>query len=77
MSTRPARIGAVADHGRGLAVGAPAHLTLVDPAARRVVDPRESASLSRNTPFAGRELPGTVVATFLRGRPTLLDGKLQ
>jgi dihydroorotase len=77
MSTRPARIGAVADHGRGLAVGEPAHLTLVDPGARRVVDPRESPSLSRNTPFAGRELPGAVVATFLRGRPTLLDGKLQ
>jgi dihydroorotase len=77
MSTRPSRIGAVADHGRGIAVGEPAHLTLVDPVARRVVDPRESPSLSRNTPFAGRELPGAVVATFLRGRPTLLDGKLQ
>ena len=30
---------------------------------------RESASLSRNTPYAGMELPGRVVATFLRGRP--------
>ena len=36
----------------------------------------EVASLSRNTPYAGRELPGRVVATFLRGRPTVLDGKL-
>ena len=25
----------------------------------------------------GRELPGRVVATFLRGRPTVLEGKLQ
>ena len=32
---------------------------------------------ARNTPFAGMELPGRVVATFLRGRPTVLDGKLR
>jgi len=41
-----------------------------------VVDPATHASRSRNTPFAGRTLPGRVVATFLRGRPTVLDGKL-
>jgi len=34
------------------------------------------ASKSRNSPFAGLELPGRVVATFLRGVPTVLDGKL-
>ena len=50
---------------------------LYDPSARRVVDPSESASLSRNTPYRGMELPGRVVATFLRGRATVLDGKLQ
>ena len=50
---------------------------LYDPSVRRVVDPRDSASLSRNTPYAGMELPGQVVATFLRGRATVLDGKLQ
>ena len=76
MSTRPARIGAVDDHGRSLEVGAPANLVLVDPAARRTIDPFAMASRSRNTPFAGRELPGAVVATFLRGRPTVLAGKL-
>ena len=43
----------------------------------RVVDASETASLSRNTPYAGRELPGRVVATFLRGKATVLDGKLQ
>jgi dihydroorotase len=77
MSRRPAEIGRLVAHGRGLQVGAPANLVLVDPAARRVVDPAESASLSRNTPYTGRELPGRVVATFLRGVPTVLDGKLQ
>jgi dihydroorotase len=34
------------------------------------------ASKSRNTPFAGMVLPGQVVATFLRGTPTVIDGKL-
>ncbi|MGH3386902.1 MAG: dihydroorotase [Nocardioidaceae bacterium] len=77
MSARPARIGRVDDHGRGLEAGAPAHVTLVDPSARRPVDPADSASLSRNTPYARCELPGRVVGTFLRGRPTVLDGKLQ
>lgn len=76
LSTRPARIGRLAGHGAGLAVGAPAHVVLHDPAARWVVDPAALASRSRNTPYAGRTLPGRVVATVLRGRPTLLDGEL-
>jgi dihydroorotase len=76
MSYRPARIGRVAHHGRPLTVGAPANIALVDPAARWVVDPADLASRSQNTPYAGMELPGRVVATFLRGRPTVLDGKL-
>jgi dihydroorotase len=58
-----------------LADGLVANLTLVDPAARWTVDPAALASRSRNTPFAGQELPARVVATFLRGRPTVIDGK--
>jgi dihydroorotase len=77
MSAGPARIGRVEDrHGRPLAAGEPANLVLLDPAARRVVEPGDMASLSRNTPYKGMELPGAVVATFLRGRATVLDGKL-
>jgi dihydroorotase len=75
MSARPARIGALRDHGLPLAVDAPANLTLVDPAATWTVDPHALASRSRNTPYSGRTLPGRVVATFLRGQPTVLDGK--
>ncbi|HLS50023.1 MAG TPA: dihydroorotase [Actinomycetaceae bacterium] len=75
LSTKPAEIGRVTDHGRPLAVGEPANLTLIDPAARRDVVPAEHATLSDNSPFAGRTLPGRVVATFLRGRPTVLDGQ--
>ncbi len=74
MSVRPARIGRVAGHGRPIAIGEPANLTLVDPAARWSVDPAAMATAARNTPFAGREMHGRVVATFLRGRPTVLDG---
>ncbi len=76
MSVRPAQIGRVADHGRPLAVGEPANVALVDPAGSWSVDPGRLASLSHNTPYAGRELPARVVATFLRGRPTVLDGRL-
>jgi dihydroorotase len=76
MSTRPAGIGRLDDHGRTIEPGAPANLVLVDPAATREIDPAALASLGRNTPFAGMTLPGAVVATFLRGAPTVLDGKL-
>ena len=76
MSTRPARIGRLEGQGRPLAEGETANLVLYDPTVTRAIDPTESASLSRNTPYAGRELPGRVVATFLRGRPTVLDRKL-
>jgi dihydroorotase len=77
MSSRPARIGRVSDHGQPIAVGAPANLVLYDPSVRRRVDPADLASLSRNTPYAHLSLPGAVVTTFLRGKPTVLDGKLQ
>ena len=76
MSARPARIGRLAGQGRPLQVGEPANLVLVDPQARWTVDPAALTSKSHNTPFAGCELPAAVVATFLRGRPTVLDGRL-
>jgi dihydroorotase len=75
MSARPAAIGRLAGHGQ-LAPGSPASLVLYDPSPREIVDPAQQASKSRNTPFAGMELPGRVMATFLRGKPTVLDGKL-
>ncbi len=66
----------VGRHGCPLVPGSPANLVLYDPAPREPVDPAAHASKSRNTPFAGMILPGRVMATFLRGRPTVLDGKL-
>jgi dihydroorotase len=81
MSVRPAAIGRLQGsgtprHGAPLAAGSPASLVLYDPAPREAVDPAALASRSRNTPFAGMILPGRMVATFLRGTPTVLDGKL-
>ncbi|MET9699166.1 dihydroorotase [Streptomyces sp. NPDC006529] len=76
MSLRPARIGGLENHGRPVSAGEPANLTLVDTSYRGVVDPAHFASRSRNTPYEGRELPGRVTHTFLRGRATVVDGKL-
>jgi dihydroorotase len=80
MSARPAVIGRLSglgdlSQGRPLAPGEPANLLLLDATTRATVDPATLASRSRNSPYAGRELPGRVVATFLRGTPTVLDGK--
>jgi dihydroorotase len=70
MSIMPAHIARLVDQGRPLAVGEPANVILVDPAARWVVDRNDSASLSRNNPWHGRELPDPVVATVWAGRIT-------
>ena len=83
MSARPAAIGrldassrAELRHGCPLAAGSPANLVLYDPAAVGAVDTGHHVSRSKNSPFAGMKLPGRVVATFLRGEPTVLDGRL-
>jgi dihydroorotase len=70
MSILPAHIARLTDQGRPLTVGEPANVILVDPAARQVIDRNDSASLSRNNPWHGRELPDPVVATVWAGRVT-------
>ncbi len=78
MSHTPACIGRIeANHGRPIAVGEPANLTLIDPHSAWTVDPAALASKSHNTPYGGRELPGRAVATFLRGKPTHLDARFE
>ena len=74
MSTAPAAIGRLTDQGQELRVGAPANVAVVDPEARRTIDGRTQWTHSVNTPYAGMELPGRVLATFLHGRATVLDG---
>jgi dihydroorotase len=76
MSASPAHIAGLSGHGRPIAVGEPANLTLVDPSAIVTVDRDASLSLSRNNPWHGRRLTGAVHATVLRGVPIVLKGEL-
>ncbi|WP_446663421.1 dihydroorotase [Flexivirga sp. B27] len=73
MSTAPARIAGLGGHGRPLAAGEPANITLIDPTATVEVDRADSHSLSRNNPWHQMQLTGRVQSTLLRGRPTLLN----
>jgi dihydroorotase len=76
MSERPAAIAGLHDHGREVAVGAPATITLVDPDSSWTVRGPELASLSSNTPYEGMKLPAAVVTTVLRGRITAHEGEV-
>ena len=51
-----------------LSEGAPGDLAIVDPEAVWTVDPAAFASKGKNTPLAGMELTGRVVATVFGGR---------
>jgi dihydroorotase len=75
MSVAPARIGGYTDHGRDLAIGAPAHLTVINPKAPYRVDRDQLQSKSRNTPFHGMEFAARVVATFFHGEIVYQDGR--
>jgi dihydroorotase len=78
LSWKPAAIAGVADvHGRPVAAGEPANLTVFDPAHEWQVVPAELASNSRNTPYVGVPLRGRVRHTILRGLPVVLDGAAQ
>ncbi|WP_035835755.1 dihydroorotase [Cryobacterium roopkundense] len=76
LSHTPARIGRVTNQGQGLVEGAPAELTLYDPAATRVFGRADLSGTSVNSPYLSMTLPGLVRATFHRGYATLLDGVL-
>ena len=75
MSVAPARIAGYVDHGREVTVGAPAHLTVINPKASYRVDRDQLQSKSRNTPFHGMEFSARVVATFFHGQAVYQEGK--
>ena len=70
MSERPAEILRLADHGRPIAVGEPANLTLVDTQSPWTAAGEAMASKSKNTPYEGSEFNTRVAATWLRGKQT-------
>ena len=67
MSYAPARIGRYENQGQELKVGAPAHITVMNPTQVLRVDRDLVASRSRNTPFHGMQLPGRILATIYNG----------
>lgn len=67
ISYAPAAIGRYTNHGRPIAVGELANITVMDPTQIWRVDRDLVSSRSRNTPFHGMELPGVIVATIFQG----------
>lgn len=74
MSERPAEITRLPGHGRPVAVGEPANLTVVDPGKTWTVNGEDLASKSSNTPYEDMEMAVSVSATVLRGKVTALRG---
>ena len=66
LSRDPARL--LGLPGGSLAPGAPADLTLLDPAARWTIEPARFQSRSRNTPFGGWTVTGKPWKTIVGGR---------
>ena len=77
LSITPARIGRLAGQGQQIAEGAPAELTLYDPAVSRVFGTTDLSGKGVNSPYLAMTLPGRVQATFHHGYATVLDGMLR
>jgi dihydroorotase len=65
LTRSPSRI--VALPSPTLREGAKANFVLVDPEAKWIIDPARFESKSKNTPFAGREVQGRILATYVDG----------
>jgi dihydroorotase len=74
LSTAPAGILGVQEHGGPIDVGRPANLVVFDPSDSWVVE-APFASKARNSAFLGRSLTGRVRYTMLRGEFTVAEGK--
>jgi len=72
MSTNPARI---LNLENGIRAGNSADITIIDPDRLYTIDAENFNSLSRNTPFNGREVKGKVVLTMVGGKIVFEDQK--
>jgi allantoinase len=68
MSGAPARLAGLEKRKGAIAVGYDADLVIWNPEARFRVEASKLHHRHKLTPYAGRDLAGTVEATFLRGR---------
>jgi dihydroorotase len=67
MSARPAEIARLADRGT-MAIGSLADIVIINPTEKWTINPEESFSKSRNTPFGGRHVTGRVTHTIVGGK---------
>ena len=65
LSSQPAAL--LGLPGGTLGPGAPGDVTVLDPEAAWVVDPKRGQSRSRNTPFGGRPMLGRAMLTIVGG----------
>ncbi len=75
MSQAPAQIGSL-EGNRALTVGEVADIVLFDPSTSREWSTDDVVSRSKNTPFSGITLAGSVVHTIRHGYLTVTDGLL-
>jgi dihydroorotase len=75
LSTTPAHILRLSEHGGPVEPGRPANLVAFDQAAEWSPGERPFHSLGRNSAFQGRPLRGRVRHTMLRGEFTVRDGE--
>jgi dihydroorotase len=73
LSINPARILGLS---RSLAVGSVADITVINPQLEKTVDPQSFVSKARNTPLTGKILRGWPVATIVKGRLLMENGRL-
>jgi len=73
LSVNPARILNVP--GGTLSEGAPADITIIAPDLKVKIEAAKLRSRSKNTPFDGWELRGSVAATLVGGRPLYVNAE--
>jgi dihydroorotase len=74
LSTRPAEILRLDDHGGPIEPGRPANVVVIDPSARWTVGERPFVSMARNSAFTGTTLSGRVLHTMRRGDFVIREG---
>lgn len=78
LSWKPAKIAGIDDrHGRPIAVGEPANITVFNPSVEWTVDRNSGASKSKNNPYHGRVVSGKVRHTVFNGHGVVRDGVAQ
>jgi dihydroorotase len=71
----PARVYGMYPKKGALLVGSDADFILVDLKGTRIIEDKDIRSKAGWTPFAGREIKGRVVATYIRGRKVAGEGR--